>query len=458
MKRILLFAYVLLAALLLGCSGAPSEEVLPESTAAPVSTTPFPVSAEPAEALNSGTPGVFEPQPARVTLLAVGDLLCLGGQLRAAKVGNSYDFESCFGEVRNTISSADLAIANLETLIAKGYPFTAMKSGEPNPSPDQTPGSDDPGDIQDPGSPGIESPSQGSGIFGSAFYGSPVFSGLISSKTDAIRFLRSGNPRINGPEAFLAAVRGAGFDLLTASNNHMYDYKADGLIKTLSLLDRYGFSHTGSYALPEDRKPLVVNVKGISVSVLAYTDVLNNKPGKDNAYMVNRYDETAITEDIKAARGAGADFVIVSMHWGKEHTHKPTKRQRQMAAFIAGAGADLILGAHPHCMQPAELIETDKGNVPVFYSIGNFLSSMPEWIHKDGVMVTIVLEKEPEKGSVSIAELRYIPTLCIKTESGNYTVMPADEASAVVSQYSSKLRQARERIIKVLGDTVCKPE
>jgi poly-gamma-glutamate synthesis protein (capsule biosynthesis protein) len=238
----------------------------------------------------------------------------------------------------------------------------------------------------------------------------------------------------------------------------MYDYKADGLIKTLSLLDRYGFLHTGSYAACENRQPLVVNVKGILVAVLAYTDVLNNKPNKENAYMINRYDEAAIKEDIAAARSSGADFVIVSMHWGKEHTHKPTKRQRQMAAFIAGAGADLILGAHPHCMQPAELIETDKGNVPVFYSIGNFLSSMPEWIHKDGVMVTIVLEKEPEKGSVSIAELRYIPTLCIKTENGNYTVIPADEVSAAISPYSSKLRQTRERIIKVLGDTVCKPE
>lgn len=458
MKRMFLAAACLLALLISGCRNANNTVALPEKTSWPVSKTKPPVIAESVQIPNDTPAFVPEPAAQRITLLAVGDLLCLGGQLISAKTGDTYDFGICFDEVRDIISEADVAIANLETLIAEGYPYTAVKSGQSDFSPNP---SDYPSDntLPDP-SPDPANPNEGNLFEGSGgssgfsgFEGFENFTGFASSKTAGVRLLSSNNPRINGPESFLAAVYGAGFDILTTANNHMYDYEADGLIKTLEMIDRYGFLHTGAYTSYQIRKPLVANVYGINIGIAAYTDILNNKPGSNESYMIDRYHEPSIQSDIQAARAAGADFVIVSVHWGKEHTHKPTKKQRQMAEFIAEAGADLILGAHPHCLQPVEIIETGNRSVPVFYSLGNFLSSMPEWMHKDGVMVRIVLEKDPETESVSIAELRYLPTLCIRTETGNYQVLPCLSASQQ-GPYAAELERSRVRTAKIFGCAV----
>ena len=251
---------------------------------------------------------------------------------------------------------------------------------------------------------------------------------------------------------------GCGFDVLTDANNHICDYKADGLIKTMKKLDEYKVSHTGAYAAPEDKKPLIVDVKGIKVAILAYTDILNNSPGKGNAYMVDQYDEDLVKDDIAAAKKAGADFVIVNMHWGVEHTHDPNRSQRKMAEFIANAGADIILGSHPHCTQPFEKIDTERGSVPVIYSMGNFISSMGKTMHKDGVIVCMTLEKEPDTGVTSLDSLSYIPTLCDDSKKGNFVVYPADLASIASSPIASKLQDSRERTIEVLTETVAKAQ
>ena len=154
--------------------------------------------------------------------------------------------------------------------------------------------------------------------------------------------------------------------------------------------------------------------------MLAYTDILNNRPGSDYKYMVDTYDEAQIAADIEAARADGADFVIVYMHWGVEHTHQPTHTQENMAEFIANAGADIILGSHSHCTQPFDTIETDRGGVPVLYSLGNFISSMAKTMHNDGVIVHLVLEKKHETNQTSLVSLTYTPTLCTNTDAGRF--------------------------------------
>jgi len=400
------------------------------------------------------------PEPTRATIMVVGDLLCLGAQISAAKKGSSYEFDYCFDEIRDTISSADLAIGNLETLVADGYPYTSTSSKKSS----ATPAPSDSGAPEPPEEPAASPPSDGEATTPSSAglakrISPPVAAApALETETPAASPSSSGNPRINAPESFLTAVLGAGFDVLTNANNHIYDYGADGLIKTMNKLDEYGVPHTGAYAEPEDKKPLIVDVKGIKLSVLAYTNVLNNKPNSRNAYMVDRYKEELVADDIQAAREAGADYIIVCVHWGNEHTHKPTSGQRKMAAFIANAGADIILGAHPHCTQPFESIETERGAVPVLYSLGNFISSMGQTIHKDGVIVSMVLEKAADTGETKLADLSYVPTLCAESDKGRFVVYPADAASLKGSPIESRLAASRKRTIDVLTENVARAQ
>ncbi|MEL7604117.1 MAG: CapA family protein, partial [Bacillota bacterium] len=162
---------------------------------------------------------------------------------------------------------------------------------------------------------------------------------------------------------------------------------------------------------------------------------------------------------IAAAWEAGADFVIVYMHWGKENTHTVIRRQRTIAQELADAGANLILGSHPHCTQEFDLLETEHGNVPVIYSLGNFVSSMAgRAINRDGMILKFVIEKDNVTGETTLQALSYIPTCCSTTSEGRFVVLPASEAYIAESPYANALQSSRERTIDVLGTDIATPE
>lgn len=370
-------------------------KLLPE-TVVSEEPEPLPTAEETPDISPSPYPTVeYEPEPIRATVVAAGDLMCLYAQLLAARKGSKHHFDHCFAEIKERVSEADIAIGNLETLVAKGYKLTG-------PSPE------------------------------------------------------TGGPKINAPETFLSAVVGCGFDVLINANNHIYDYNMDGLNKTIKKLEEYGVYHTGAYATGAQRDQLIMDVKGINIAVLGYTDFINGSPRVKGK--VDKYSEKLVSADIKAAREKGADFVIVYMHWGKENTHKITKRQKSEAVFLANAGADIIIGSHSHCVQEVGSIETKNANVPVFYSLGNLISSMGRTINKDSALVNITLEKNIETGETKIFELTYTPTLCTSTAAGSYVVLPADDEYISRSGKAKALKAARKRIIKVMGETVAQPE
>lgn len=327
--------------------------------------------------------------------MAAGDLMCLSAQLNAARRHGEYEFDYCFAQIKDKVSSADLAIANFETLVAEGYPYTG-------PSPAE------------------------------------------------------GSPKLNAPESYLTAAIGCGFDALINANNHINDRKTDGRDKTINKIDEYGLYHTGAFATGEERKQLVIDVKGVKIGLLGYTDHLNGG-GRDNE-TINTYNEELAASDIADVKAAGADFIIVYIHWGNENTHKVTNTQKSIAAFIANAGADMIIGSHPHCTQGTDSIQTDHGAVPVFYSLGNLISSMGRTINKDSFLVNMTLVKDAATGATTLEELTYTPTLCTSTDAGNYVVLPADFSSIAKSVKASALSSSRERTIDVLGDAVAKPE
>jgi poly-gamma-glutamate synthesis protein (capsule biosynthesis protein) len=412
------------------------------TTSAPVSTventpdptlSPTPVPTTPPEATPAST---------RVTVMAVGDLMCLGVQLNAARSGSGYSFDYAFDQVKDILSSADLTIGNFETLISKGNPYTnAALNSSASPSASSEPS---------------ESPTQ-VGVAPGAVTGIAYQPGQNPQRQPLLI-----GPLINGPETYLSAVVDAGFDVLTNGNNHINDYGVSGIQETVAQLNAYGIAHTGAYAHASDKAPLIVEVQGIKIGIVAYADHLNREEGGDRALM-DLYDGTDASEiasDIAATRAAGADFVIAYLHWGTENTHDVGDKQRTTAQYLANAGADLILGSHPHCVQGFELLNTDHGTVPVIYSLGNFVSSMPRDINKDGMIFKFALEKNNISGKTTISDLSYIPTYCGNTKAGNYVVMPADEASIAASKspYTEALQSSRERTIAVLGSGIATPE
>lgn len=446
MKRILLVVMCGLLALLCACQ---ISSVAAEPTPTPVAATPAPDPTPTAEPIPTTAPDPTPtptPAPTQITVMAVGDVMCLGAQLSAAHRGGGYNFDYAFAQVKDILSSSDLAIGNLETLIAEGHPYTAIASGddeEPTPTPG---GSTEPSESPSEPTGSAEPPivSQGDIAF--------------QHETWSQRQPLLDGPRINGPETFLSAVVGAGFDVLTTANNHINDYGVDGIEKTLARLDAYTIPHTGAYATEEEKAPLIVEVQGIKIGIVAYTDHLNRSAGGNKA-LIDLYDADKVAADIAAAKEAGADFTIVYIHWGTENTHSVNRQQRKMAQATADAGADLILGSHPHCLQEFELLETEHGTVPVIYSLGNFVSSMAgRSMNRDGMILKFVLEKDNVTGETTLGPMSYIPTYCMNTDAGSFAVLPADLGAIASSEYASKLESSRNRTIDVLGEEIATPE
>jgi len=242
-----------------------------------------------------------------------------------------------------------------------------------------------------------------------------------------------GYPRFSAPDELASDLEDAGFDLLCTANNHSLDTGKEGLYRTLEVIEEENLKPFGTFRSREERDaPLLVDVNGIKVAFLAYTDSTNAIPvpeGKD--YIVNLIEvdseeglqeaEKLIEADILTARDKGADIVAVYMHWGWEyHLPGPNPVQERLAKKVARLGGDIVFGSHPHVIQPMEFIETEKecGNTRetlVVYSMGNFISnqhkipgSIPTEEVKYGLSVRVHLKKDKTGNSAEIDEVDYI--------------------------------------------------
>lgn len=161
------------------------------------------------------------------------------------------------------------------------------------------------------------------------------------------------------------------FDALAVANNHSGDFGRPAFLETLARLDAAGIGRFGGGKnLAEAHQPLWIERKGLKVAVLAYNEF---KPRSFEAGPdwpgVAWSEDSQVLADIRAARRAGADLVIPFMHWGWEREPKPSARQRGLARRMIDAGADLVVGGHPHVTQPPELY---RGKL-IVHSLGNFV-------------------------------------------------------------------------------------
>lgn len=221
----------------------------------------------------------------------------------------------------------------------------------------------------------------------------------------------TGYPRFKSPAEIATAVKDAGIDILLPSN-HVLDLGNEGLMRTIAILDSLGILHPGAYLSEEEsKKILIVEKDSIKIAFLSYTYGTNNLP-IPQPFMVNLIDSIEMKNDIFRAKKI-ADFIVVALHFGKQYQRQPDKFQKEVARQVAGYGADLIVGSHCHVVQPAELIEVKEDGlvkkVFVEYCVGNFLCNQRAKYRDIGIMLRYVIEKDFDKDSTYLKEIRYIP-------------------------------------------------
>lgn len=245
----------------------------------------------------------------------------------------------------------------------------------------------------------------------------------------------TGYPMFRSPTALAQALADAGVDIATMANNHCCDGGAAGIRTTVEALDRCGICHTGVFIDSLDRTlnhPLRVENRGVRFAFLSYTYGTNGLR-VPHGTIVNPIDTLAMAADLAAARSDSVDCVAVAMHWGNEYERRPNAVQRRLADFLRRHGADLVIGHHPHVVQP---YEADSSHV-VLYSLGNFVSNQRRRYCDGGLMAEVDATRHPD-GHMTYA-LRIVP---VWVAMPGYRILPPEAADTMV--LPAAYRQFRE--------------
>lgn len=240
----------------------------------------------------------------------------------------------------------------------------------------------------------------------------------------------SGYPQFSAPDSYAIALKNAGFDLFLTSNNHCLDRRDVGLRRTLHVLDSLKVDHIGTYNNAEERAklvPFVKEINGMKVGFLNYTYGTNGisaNSGAEVAY-INR---DKIKQEIEATRKAGAEIIVAMPHWGIEYVLTENEEQRSLADFMIKEGVDIIIGGHPHVVQPMKVVTDEKTGhrALVVYSLGNFISNMTTDNTRGGALVRVVIERD-KNGNVKFKNAEY-DTFITEVPSGpgtNFRVVPS---------------------------------
>ncbi|MBQ8249645.1 MAG: CapA family protein [Clostridia bacterium] len=288
----------------------------------------------------------------RISFLAAGDnvihpCIYMDAERRATAETRAYDFKPMYADVIDYIASFDLAFINQETLMC------------------------------------------GEG------------------------FELSGYPHFNSPQDLGRDLLDIGFDIVSIANNHMCDKGAKGLSATIDFWESEEMSDIlmiGGYRDREDYDNIrMIERDGVKIAFLAYTYDTNGLRLPVSSELVVPYiNDNDIIRQCELAKNA-ADLVFVSIHWGEENISTPTAEQKRVAKLLADNGADVIIGHHPHVLQPIEWIETDHGETLCIYSLGNLLSAMQYWQNMVGGFLTFDIVAMSD-GELTIESPEFIPT------------------------------------------------
>jgi len=229
----------------------------------------------------------------------------------------------------------------------------------------------------------------------------------------------SGYPSFNAPDEIGDEIVRLGFNLISLANNHAMDKGKDAILYSNSYWKTKDVITAGSYSSIEDRNKVNIYEKnGIKYAFLAYTTSLNGN-NLPNDYLVNMYSNIKAKNDIEAVKDK-VDVIIVSMHWGEEYTNTPTSSEKEIAKYLSNLGVNLIIGSHPHVVQPVEYV----GDTLVIYSLGNFISNQLSIGLNPGIGLMVGMDIIVEDGKVTFDNLYKELILAYAEKSINFKVIP----------------------------------
>ncbi len=268
----------------------------------------------------------------------------------------------------------------------------------------------------------------------------------------------TGYPRFNSPDAIATALKTAGFDMAMTANNHCYDTGLTGLQRTLNVLSENGLDTLGTVSDKNNAKYIVKDINGIRIGMISYTyetsDSYPDRPsingiltsetsvGHINSFDYKQLDKfyAEVKDHITNMKAAGAEATVLYIHWGNEYQLAPATSQKNIAQKICDLGIDVIVGGHPHVIQPMDLLEStvDENHKTVcLYSTGNFLSNQRRNLMdlktgntEDGIVFSFSFTKYSD-GTVALEEADVLPTwIYLHKENGKnvYSILPLDQS------------------------------
>lgn len=350
---------------------------------------------------------IVEEKKTSATILAVGDVMFHTSQIRAAYRSDTqtYDFTDVFKYVKEHVESADLAIANFETVVYGGE----------------------------------------KGVSGYPMFNSPVET-IAALKNTGFDILNTNNNH--------ALDQGKQGLINTIDNIESYGMKKIGTYK----------SREEDHILIEE----VNGIKIAFLSYCyGYNGLEGFLTEEERSYMVSEIDEDRIKNEILEAKARGVDLISVIIHWGNEYQRSPSEYQLELGRKMVEWGANIVFGSHPHVIQKSEIIEHEGKNNFIIYSMGNFISNqrkatMGNKYTEDGIMVKIHVEKDLNNGDTNIIDIEYLPTWVRKYEKNNkvkFEIIPIKDflnndelLSDLDSIERSRIKESYETTMEVMSE------
>ena len=347
-----------------------------------------------------------EPTDVTFTLTAIGDIMCHNTQYNDAynKDTDTYDFSYVFDDISLYTKTADICVGNLETT------FAGEEVGY------------------------------------------------------------SSYPTFNTPDELAYDLKDLGVDVLSTAGNHALDKGFDGLSRTIDTLNAADISHLGTYKSEEEQnKTLIKYVKGIKIAFVNYTYGTNGIAiPSDKPFCVNLIDEDLMKKQIESAKEENPDIIIACMHWGNEYKTTQNSTQEELADFLFQNGVDIILGTHPHVLEPMEkrTVTLEDGSTKdgfVIYSLGNFIADQNAEYTRDSIILNIDITKHVD-GTITIDNYDYIPIYMYKDTTKTKQKMKLLDINKTIYNYENyidtsisetlynTLKSELSKIQKILGE------
>ena len=255
----------------------------------------------------------------------------------------------------------------------------------------------------------------------------------------------SSYPTFNTPDSLAYELKDIGVDVLSTAGNHALDKGFNGLSRTIDVLNDADISHLGTYKSKEEQdKTLIKYVKGIKIAFVNFTYGTNGIPiPSDKPYCVNLIDKNLMKEQIDRAKEEEPNIIIACMHWGTEYKTTPSSTQEQLADFLFKNGVDIILGTHPHVLEPMEkrTVTLDDGSTKdgfVIYSLGNFIADQNAEYTRDSIILNIDITKHTD-GKITIDNYEYVPIYMYKDTSKKKQKMKLLDINKNIYNYENYL-------------------